>query len=253
MAAAASVVVFDLDDTLAPSKTRLDPTMAELLADLTEVVEVSIISGARFEQFEQQVLAALPERTRLDRLHLMPTCGTRYYRAGDGGWAQVYAEDLTDDETSRVAEVLETAARDLGLWEEDVWGPRVENRGSQVTFSALGQEAPVDAKHAWDPGGLKREALRARAAGQLPGLEVRSGGSTSIDVTRDGIDKAYGIGKLVEHLGVGLDELLFVGDRLDEGGNDYPVKALGVRCIAVERWEDTAEVVRRFLDEARDA
>jgi phosphomannomutase len=31
-----------------------------------------------------------------------------------------------------------------------------------------------------------------------------------------------------------------VGDRLDEGGNDYPVKALGVECIAVEGWEDTA-------------
>jgi phosphomannomutase len=45
-------------------------------------------------------------------------------------------------------------------------------------------------------------------------------------------------------------DMLFIGDRLDEGGNDYPVKAMGVPCVAVEGWKDTAQYLRQLL--ARD-
>jgi hydroxymethylpyrimidine pyrophosphatase-like HAD family hydrolase len=89
--------------------------------------------------------------------------------------------------------------------------------------------------------------LRDYAAKLLPDLEVRAGGSTSVDVTRKGIDKAYGIGRLMAELGITAGQVLFVGDRLDEGGNDYPVKAMGVPCVAVTCWQDTADYIERFL------
>src|ERR1019366_8593992 len=142
---------------------------------------------------------------------------------------------------------VETCARRLGLWEPKTWGPILEDRGSQVTFSALGQDAPVDDKKAWDPTGEKKESLRAAVAPLLPDLEVRSGGSTSIDITRKGIDKAYGMRKLAELTSIPITRMLFVGDRLDEGGNDYPVKATGIRTHAVTAWEDTADFVAGFL------
>jgi hydroxymethylpyrimidine pyrophosphatase-like HAD family hydrolase len=143
--------------------------------------------------------------------------------------------------------VLEAGARELGLWEPKTWGPILEDRGSQITFSALGQDAPVDAKRAWDPTGARKESLRAAVAPLLPELEVRSGGSTSIDVTRKGIDKAYGLRKLAELTSIPIDRMVFVGDRLDPGGNDYPVKATGVRTYAVTDWQDTADFVEAFL------
>lgn len=247
------LVAFDLDDTLAPSKSSLDPRMAGLLADLLAVVPVCVISGGQFGQFESQLIAGLPASATplFDRLHLLPTCGTQYYRYEDGGWKQQYAENLTEAQKQLTLSVLESTARRLGLWEPKTWGPILEDRGSQITFSALGQEAPVDAKRAWDPTGEKKESLRAPAAALLPELEVRSGGSTSIDVTRKGIDKAYGMRKLAELTDIPLDRMLFVGDRLDEGGNDYPVKAMGVRTHAVTGWQDTAAFVAKFLAERR--
>lgn len=124
----------------------------------------------------------------------------------------------------------------------------IEDRGSQITFSALGQEAPIDAKRAWDPDGAKKEALRALVADDVSELEVRSGGSTSIDITRAGVDKAFGITRLSEYTGVDFDDMLFVGDRLDKGGNDYPVVALGCKTVAVRNWEDTAELVEKLVD-----
>jgi len=242
------VLAFDLDDTLAVSKSRIEPVMADLLGQLLHRVEVCIISGGRFEQFDTQVLRHLElDDGRRNRLHLMPTCGTRYYRWGDAAWQPVYIEDLAEDDKQRVIEVLTTGAQALGLWESNPWGEIIEDRGSQITFSALGQAAPPEAKYAWDPDGVKKRALRDYAAARLPDLEVRSGGSTSIDITRKGIDKAYGIGKLLSELNLTADDMLFIGDRLDEGGNDYPVRAMGVPCVAVEGWEETAEYLTHLL------
>lgn len=243
------LVAFDLDDTLAPSKSAISPRIAQQLLALARTVEVAIISGGNEDQFRSQVISQLgdADATLLARLHLMPTCGTRYLRHDGTDFVPVYAHDLTAVQKSAALAALEEEAQKLGVWETETWGPILEDRGSQITFSALGQQAPHDAKKAWDPNGSKRAALRDAVAPRVPDLEVRSGGSTSIDITRAGIDKAYGMTELAERTGIALGDMLFYGDRLDEGGNDYPVKALGVPSVAVEGWEDTAEHLDALL------
>ncbi|KUO10630.1 HAD-IIB family hydrolase [Streptomyces sp. DSM 15324] len=242
------IVVFDLDDTLALSKAKITPRMAQCLLRLLAVKNVCIISGGRYEQFQTQVLQELPLKPELaERLHLMPTCGTRYLRWEANGWQDIYCENLSDGEKQLSITVLTEGAKSLGLWEEKTWGEVIEDRGSQVTFSALGQQAPHHAKAAWDPDGSRRRALWAYAVDRLPDLEVRSGGSTSIDVTKKGIDKAYGMQRLLEHLDLRVEDVLFIGDRLDEGGNDYPVRQMGVPCVAVTGWEQTADYIEALL------
>ncbi len=248
------IVAFDLDDTLAPSKSPLDPRMLAVFARLLERTSVAVISGGNFQQFESQLVTQLDgvasvTEEMLGRLHLLPTCGTRYERRERGQWVTVYQEELTEQERNDALTALRDEAERLGLWERESWGDVLEDRGSQITFSALGQRAPVEVKHAWDPTGAKKSALRAAVAVRLPGLEVRSGGSTSVDITRRGIDKAYGMQKLVEYTGVPLSDMLFVGDRLDEDGNDYPVLALGVSCHAVRGWAETAEFIEALIAE----
>jgi HAD superfamily hydrolase (TIGR01484 family) len=243
------LIAFDLDDTLAPSKSPVDPVIGDLLGRLLDEMEVCIISGGQFQQFSQQVVERLPNLPpeSLERLHLMPTCGTQYWRSDGDGWTKLYSEDLTEDEKSRALNTVEEIARELGYWEAETWGPILEDRGSQITFSALGQAAPVEAKRRWDPSGEKKNLLRERVQVRIPDLEVRSGGSTSVDITRRGIDKAYGMSKLAALTGIGYDETLFVGDRLDRDGNDYPVIALGLHTQPVESWQDTASFLEKFL------
>lgn len=243
------IVAFDLDDTLAPSKSPVDPRIAGLLVRLARRVEVAVISGGQIGQFRSQLIARLPDDpAALAHIHLLPTCGTRYDRYDGAAFAPVYAHDLTDDEKARAVTALEDEARRLGLWEPTTWGAIIEDRGSQITFSALGQSAPVAAKRAWDPDGEKKRLLRQAVADRLPDLEVRSGGSTSIDITRKGIDKAYGMRRLSEQTGIALADMLFYGDRLDPDGNDRPVLEMGeVTCVAVTGWEDTAERLDALL------
>ncbi len=244
------LLAFDLDDTLAITKSPISDHMAETLAKILDEFEVCIISGGRFEQFKTQVIDRLHiEPHKLNKLHLMPTCGTRYYLYDQpsGEWKQQYAEDLTKEQKEQVISVLEASAKELGLWEAHPAGDIIEDRGSQITFSALGQKATPEDKYAWDPDGTKKAALRDLAAQSLPGLEVRAGGSTSIDVTREGIDKAYGMQKLIDELDISKDDILFMGDKLQEGGNDYPVKAFGIECLDVDRWEDTVNRLETIL------
>src|SRR5207244_3633041 len=138
--------------------------------------------------------------------------------------------DLSADEKTRTIAALTKASDALGYNEPRLWGARIEDRGSQITFSGLGQDAPIASKEAWDPDGEKKRKLRDDVAKLIPDLGVRVGGSTSIDVTKHGIDKAYGIRKLIGMLAVTKKDVLFVGEKLNEGGNDYPVKAMGVDC-----------------------
>ncbi|GAA3596410.1 HAD-IIB family hydrolase [Agrococcus terreus] len=247
-----ALIAFDLDDTLAPSKSPLEQPMIEALGRLVASTPVCIISGGNYAQFQKQVVEPLTAAgaTGLEDLHLMPTCGTQYFRSVDGEWQRVYAELLTQDEIDRASEAVERRAKELGLWEPETWGPRIEDRQTQVTFSALGQSAPVDAKTAWDPTGEKKSRLRDAVALDVPDLEVRSGGSTSVDITRRGIDKAYGMRKLEIATGIPLTDMLFIGDRLDPDGNDYPVVGTGVPTLAVTGWEHTVQIIEELLERA---
>lgn len=245
------VIAFDLDDTLAVTKSPISDRMGELLVDLLEYYDVCIISGGKFEQFKKQVVDRLEaDAHKLSRMHLMPTCGTRYYRYDElkNDWKLQYAEDLSKDEKEKIAKVLEASAKQVGLWVEKPYGEIIEDRGSQVTYSALGQQAPAEEKYKWAEKNVEaKQELRKLVASQLPELEVRLGGTTSVDITRIGIDKAYGMNKLIDARDISKEDILFIGDKLQEGGNDYPVKAMGIDCIEVDKWEDTALVLEGIL------
>ncbi len=239
------LIAFDLDDTLSVSKSAMSDRMAELFAKLLENYEVCIISGGKFEQFKMQVMDRLEVNAALlQKLHLMPTCGTRYYKFIDDVWDLQYSEDLTEQQKNKIIKVMKNESKSLSIWREKTWGPIIEDRGSQVTYSALGQHAPPEEKYKWaDEFKEKKKIFRDKVAQQIPELEVRLGGSTSLDVTLPGIDKAYGMNKLIEALNMTKNDVLFVGDKLEEGGNDYPVKAMGINTIAVEKWQETAIVI----------
>ena len=242
------LVAFDLDGTLAESKQAIDDEMAGLLGRLSRVARVCVISGGDWPQFETQVVGRLPAQAALDNLFIMPTTGTKLYRHTDGAWRQVYADTFSDEERRRIMAALDKAVDAVKLNDERRWGERIEDRGSQITLSALGQQAPLEAKSAWDPDRSKREAMQRAASAELPDFSVKIGGSTSIDITREGVDKAYGIRRLAEASGVPTDEMIFLGDAIYPGGNDYAVKdAAGVDCIAVAAIDQTKRAVEAIV------
>lgn len=245
------LVAFDLDDTLAITKSEISDRMSELLSRLLEHYDVCVITGGRFEQIDKQVVKRLDVSPHLlNRLHLMPTCGTRYYRYDEleAKWALQYAEDLSKEQKKQIVEALEKVAKEMGIWCDKPAGEIIEDRHSQITMSALGQQATPEDKYEWaEKFKDVRPIYRDKVAELLPDLEVRIGGTTSTDITLPGIDKAYGMRKIIEAIDISKDEILFMGDKMTEGGNDFPVKAMGIDAIAVDGWETTAYVIEGVL------
>jgi phosphomannomutase len=240
------LIVYDLDGTLAESKSSLDTEMAALLHALLGVVKVAVISGGGWPQFEKQLLSNLPHDECLANLSLLPTCGTKFFEY-KSDWKKLYSEDFTTDEKERIIGSLKKAVSEAGFEVEKVWGEAIEDRGSQITYSALGQQAPLKEKDKWDPDYTKRKKIKAILDPLIPGFSVRMGGATSIDVTKPGIDKAYGIRKLRDLLGISLEEMIFIGDALFPGGNDYPAEEAGVVSIPVRGPNETKPVTKAII------
>ena len=209
-------------------------------------VDVAIISGGAWGEFEKQVLAFLPNDERLKRLFLLPTCGTKFYRF-DGAWKKLYSEDFTGDEKKAIIAALNQAVRQAGYTAEKHWGEPIEDRDSQITFSALGQAAPLNEKEKWDPDFAKREAIKAILAPLIPAFSIQLGGSTSIDVTRPGIDKAYGVRKLHETLGIAVADMIFVGDAI------FPAETTTPRSRRAPSPSECATRMKRSVSSRRSA
>ena len=238
--------MFDLDGTLAESKASIDGETATLLTNLLRVVKVAIISGGDLPQFEKQLVANLPQDDILAKLSLLPTCGTRFYTYGSG-WHKLYSEDLSETQKSKIVAALNDAVTAAGFDGDRTWGEKIEDRESQITYSALGQQAPLAQKKAWDPDFKKRKAIKALLDVSLSDFSVRLGGSTSIDITLPGIDKAYGMRKLQEVLGIATHDMVFIGDALFPGGNDYPARETGATCIQVRDPDETKRVIEAII------
>lgn len=247
------VIAFDLDDTLTASKSPITKEMSNLLSKVLKKFDVCIISGGTIEQFMHQIIDHLgitPDM--MERIHLMPTSGTKYYKYDKSAnkWVMQYSHSLTDDQKKRTVRALEESAKELGYWVDNPYGEIIEDRDSQITYSALGQKAPLQIKRRWDPTGEKKQKLRDLTAPKLPDLEVRMGGSTSIDITAVGVNKAYAIKQLMQSMKINLDQVLFVGDELKRGGNDFSVKEMGDDTIAVKDWQDTIGVLENILSQS---
>lgn len=241
------LVAFDLDNTLAESKQPLKDSMGEALADLLGVAHVAVISGGDWPQFQKQVASRLPARADLSKLWLMPTTGTKLYTHKGDAWETVYAELFDDETKQRIMTAFDESLEATGFTPEQTWGERIEDRGSQITFSALGQQAPLEAKEKWDPDFEKRKVIQKDLKTRLPGMSVNMGGATSIDITREGVDKAYGLKKLRDHSAIALDKMMFVGDAIFPGGNDYPAKELGLDTVRVRDPDDTLSVIAAIV------
>ncbi len=245
------VVVFDLDGTLTESKTAISREMASLFCRLLAKKRVAVMGGGNHSQFKNQFLSFLAcPKENYENLFILPVSGGSFYKFHAGKWKLLYEKTLSLAERKKILSAFEKSLKTVGYSvPKKVYGKIIEDRGSQITFSALGQKAPVKEKEKWNiENNIKiRGKLRFDLKKRLPGFEVRMGGLTSVDVTKKGIDKAYGINMIIKLLKVSKKDIVYVGDALYRGGNDSAVKKTGVDTIQVKDEKETKKIIQGFL------
>ncbi len=242
------LIVFDLDNTLTGSKIPMERSMSFLFTQLLDMSRVAVISGGNFEEFDTDLIGPLPKTSKFSNLHIFPMDGTAYYKWNGDGWKQMYLEALKPAEVKKITQAFEEALKETNFHVEKITGELIENRVSAVVFSALGQKAALGVKLAWDPDKNKRNEIKRLLDQKIPEFEVSVAGTTSIDVTAKGLDKAYGIQKMVEYLKVPVEKMIFIGDALFPGGNDDAVKKTGIQTLKVEGPEDTKKIIHEIIN-----
>ncbi len=251
------LVIFDMDGTLTPSKSPMRRDMSHVLMRLLGEKKVAVIGGGKYEQFQRQFVRVLRiPKALLGNLFLFPTMSTSFYRYRRGKWQRIYAHMLTQVEKKKIYRAFEKVFHEVGYRHpEKVYGKVIEDRGTQIAFSPLGQEIVtklgmrgVQLKEEWKK---KYNPLRFRMMRLLqkclPEFLVRVGGLTTIDITRKGIDKAYGVRKIRSVLNIPIRDMLFVGDALYPGGNDYAARKTGVECVQISGPAETKRVIQHLL------
>ncbi len=246
------IAAFDLDGTLTRSKQPLEEDMAKVLFELAKKIPVVIISGGSKPQFDKQIILAwkkfVPQEPKINKnIILLATSGTQDYEYDEasGSWEGVYEAPFSEETRKKIIKVLEEI---IASGEYDIplehSGPYIEDRGTQVTLSACGQDAPTEVKQSWDPTHIKRRKIKLAIEVQIPNLEISFGGMNSIDILPKGFTKAIGLRRLLERKGLHDSDLIFVGDSLFPDGNDRAVLDAGFKCTAVSGPQETIKVIQ---------
>lgn len=243
------IIIFDLDGTLVRSKSNLDKEMARLLRQLLERKKMAVISGGDFHQFQKQFLNRLKGAVRqLKNLLILPTSGGELRRYQNNKWKLVYKYFLSPSEKKRIFAAFEKVFRDSKYVQpKKTFGKIIEDRKTQITFSALGQRAPLIKKEIWNKKRDVRKRLKIALKKILPEFEIRLGGLTSIDILKKGIDKAYGISQIKKLLKMKKKDLLYIGDAFHKDGNDYIVKKTGISILTVKNEKETKKLLNLEL------
>jgi phosphomannomutase len=246
---AKKVIAFDLDGTLTESKSNLDKEMASLLCVLLQKRKIAVMGGGNREQFQKQFFDFLPcAKTQLENLFMLPTSGASFFRFQKNDWQKVYQHHLSQNEKTKILDAFERTFKEIGYAKpRKAYGKIIEDRESQITFSALGQKAPLAKKEKWNKEIDLRRKLKKTLEKYLPKFEVRLGGLTSIDITKKGMDKAFGIQEIMKALSVSKKDIVYIGDSLYEGGNDVAVLRTGIDIIQVSGPEEVKYLIRELL------
>ncbi|MEI8174926.1 MAG: HAD-IIB family hydrolase [bacterium] len=248
------IIVFDLDGTLAVSKSPITLEMANLVKELVKQTLVVIISGGWFKQFELQFLPPFHDDDSMapfiNNLILLPTSGSQKfeYNKIKKEWQLTDKEPLDQNVKEKAIKLLQDII-DSGLYEIPLnpIGKIIEDRDTQVTFTPNGQQAPIEIKKLWDPDRKKREKIKAKISPELPEVDILINGSSSIDILPKGFNKAVGLIRLIDKLGLKKSDVIFVGDGLFPGGNDYAVYEAGFDTIAVKGPEETSVIIEKWI------
>lgn len=246
-------IAFDIDDTLSVSKQPLQPVLAGLLAKLSFIVPIGIISGAKKDQILTQLMANI-EGAKKENFFLFPNGGAGAYTyTPEGELVTIYEHTISKEEAEKIKTIAEKIISDTKINEgHTLYGEVVEWRGPSVAISLLGQDTPPDIKRAFDPDQAKRKMLLPYLQKALPEYSIRIGGLTTIDINQPGIDKAFGMREFSKLVIIPEENILYVGDALYEGGNDYAVLSTNLKIHAVKNPEDTEAFLSSLFQDLHD-
>ncbi len=236
-----NVIIADVDETICEPAQQISSRLAEEINTIiSKGITVAFISGTPTAELQRMISSAVTQEH-----HLLANTGSSYSIQKNGSSTLMYSYALTAAEKTEIKEALQKLIVEYGIKTLTTAEDQLQDRGTQITLSALGRHAPLELKKQFDPQGEKRTSWVQFLRKYLPqqSYEITIGGTTSVDITRKGLDKEWAIREFMKINNLSPEQVVFIGDKIYPGGNDYPASKV-VDCIAVKNPEDTLKKLK---------
>lgn len=249
---AAQAALFDLDETLAESFKDPSRAMISRIQALLHSIPVAIVTGRDFAGMKHDFLDQITDSPDAERFYVVCEGGAEGYAWKSGSWHKEYGTDMTDDERPAIRGAIMSALSETRVLDgQTIYGEQFVDKQAMVAFRMIGNDAPTDIRHTWDPGNALRHTFALAVQAKLPQYDVVMGGATTIDVTKKAINKAYGVRWLSDTFRIPTTDMLYVGDALYPDGNDEPVIATGIQVLATTGPKETEVIIDELLEQLK--
>lgn len=221
---------FDVDGTLTPSRSIIDPSFQEEFLNFSQHNEVCLVTGSDYPKTLEQIGQEIIDACSL----VFNCCGN-----------EVRSKDQIKHSSAWKADGLLYMALEYEKRQSEFplrTGRHVEDRIGMINFSIVGRNATKDERAQyvkWDNEHNERANIAAILKKRFPKLDCSIAGETGIDIYPKGKDKSQ-VRDWIKNT------LVFFGDRCEEGGNDYPLAKVSDIVYNVTDWEETREILRNL-------
>jgi len=238
------IFIFDIDGTLTPSRLRMTEEFAKFFDKWSEKNKYYLVTGSDLDKTKEQLPIAYIDRAEA----IFTCCGNQMWRDDE----LIYNNKFTPPES--LIEHLEEKIKYSKYYHRA--GNHIEDRGSMLNFSVVGRDCTQEQREdyfKWDKQTNERKNISNDIKSTWTKLDAVIGGQISIDIYPKGSDKSQVLDIIKQERLVEPDEYIFIGDGIENGGNDYPLAELmdnTEMCdwYHTKGWKHTKEILESLID-----
>ena len=238
------IFIFDVDGTLTPSRLRMTEEFAKFFDKWSSKNKYYLVTGSDLDKTKEQLPIAYIDRAEA----IFTCCGNQMWRDDE----LIYNNKFTPPES--LIEHLEEKIKYSKYYHRA--GNHIEDRGSMLNFSVVGRDCTQEQREdyfKWDKQTNERKNISNDIKSTWTKLDAVIGGQISIDIYPKGSDKSQVLDIIKQERLVEPDEYIFIGDGIENGGNDYPLAELmdnTEMCdwYHTKGWKHTKEILESLID-----
>tara|TARA_B100001094_G_scaffold294679_1_gene315486 strand:+ start:459 stop:1223 length:765 start_codon:yes stop_codon:yes gene_type:complete len=244
------IFIFDVDGTLTPSRQKMAEEFARFFDEWTKKNTYYLVTGSDLEKTREQVPLAY-----MDRAHGIFTCCGNEYWQNDPAVHPMHCDLIYENKFKPPNNLLTYLGEQIRMSDYPVKvGNHIEDRGSLLNFSIVGRNCSQVQRndyYEYDTHVHERKDIADYIKKNWSDLDAVLGGQISIDIYPKGMDKSQILDIIKQEILVEPSEYIFIGDRTEKGGNDYPLaklmkKTQNCKYHQVEDYRKTWWLLQRY-------
>ena len=245
------IFIFDVDGTLTPSRLPMTKEFQKFFKEWIKKNKFYLVTGSDLPKLQEQMCFY-----DIEAEGIFTCCGNQFWKP-DPSIVNTSAELIYDNKfemTNKLKSSLEVML--MSSQYPHRYGNHIEDRGSMVNFSVVGRNCTQEQRekyYEWDKEKGERRKMSIFLKNKFKNLDAVIGGQISIDIYPKGNDKSQILNIIEQERLVQPDEYIFVGDGIDNKGNDYPLAKLmnkrdDCSSFNTDGWKHTQKILEKLSD-----